>query len=365
MEKSIGLSWLGMLLLCLFLPGTERNPPLFCALDTAWAAGEIPEQIGAFSNKDTLLEHPLYLLSDTLGQPQLFYADVLTPVCIDGICKPVFIELYWDLTGSYAGYGVYADKPLTKFDHDEFLPEDHEKLDRLLADNNSVLRRKELSDLFDERAAAVKKIEYQGEKLDAVSGATKKEIKESIVEGALYSCYTLWHLIHGEASKRIEHYLDSIYSKTLEKRFLSSDHEPYRYYALQSMPPADFMEYSEQLAAIFANARPLTRTYMLKKMPEDLLGAEAICRQFYRYFSVVDINTKTLLIDRLPGSHPIALELLSTAVEAMTANQLKSYLDALSAAGSIGEDVLGILERSAQSTEYAYSYLITQWLADR
>lgn len=366
MEKSLGIALLLLLTIRFFYSSNVQNPPLFCTLDEAWAAVAEAELIGTFSNKDTLLEHQLYVLLDTVGQPQLFYADILTPVCIDGVCKPVLIELYWDLTGGYAGYGVYKKDPLTKFDHEEFLPEDYQKLDRLLADNNSVLRRKGLSDLFDEQAAEVKKIEFQGEELDAVSGATKKEIKESIVEGALYSCYTLWHLIHGEASQKAGQYLDSIYNEAVEERLLFSDYEPYQYYALRAMESEDFEQYSERLAVIFGGAKPLSRTYILKKMPKGMLNEENRCRAFFQYFAEVDINTRTSLINHLPQSHPIALTLLSGHLEIMTKNQLKTYLDALSANGSvISPEIRTGLETAAKSLEYAYGYLIGEWLSGR
>lgn len=366
MENPLGFALLLWLTIHWWPSKTDRNPPLFCTLEMAWEAVEAEQLIGTFSNKDTLLEHQLYVLSDAQGQAQLFYADVLTPVCIDGICKPVFIELYWDLTGDYAGYGVYENEPLTKFDHEEFLRQDHEKLNRLLSDNNSVLRRKELSDLFDEQPAAVKKIEFQGEELDAVSGATKKEIKESIVEGALYSCYTLWHLIHGNATREMEQYLDSIYTESLESRFLFSDHSPYNYYALKAMQAEDFEKYPDRIAAIFETAKPLTRTYILKKMPKGMLRSEVLCRTFFQHFSAVDINTKTLLIQHLPQSHPIALTLLSGRLEEMTKNQLKTYLEALSANDStMNTTIKQNLETSAKSQEYAYAYLIAQWLSSR
>lgn len=338
---------------------------MFCTLPQAWEEVKDGTQIGIFSNKDTLLEHELYLLSDSTGQPRLFYADILTPVCIDGICKPVFIELYWDLTGQYAGYGVPEENPLTKFDHDEFLAADYQKMDRLLADNNSVLRRRELSELFDAGAAPAKKIEYQGEELDAVSGATKKEIKESIVEGALYSCYTLWHLIHGDAAQQIEGYLDSIYSENLEHYFLYSDHEPYYYYALQAMEPTAFPNHQSRMAEIFTIAKPLSRTYLLKKMPASILQDESICRAFYELFSAVDINTKTLLVELAAQAHTNAMDLLADQIENMTKNQLKKYLDLFSAeAITLTPSLRKKLEKAAASQEYAFSYLIGAWLEE-
>jgi hypothetical protein len=338
---------------------------MFCELPTAWEQVAKETAVGTFSNKDTLLEHELYLLSDSSDQPLLFYADILTPVCIDGTCKPVFIELYWDLTGQYAGFGVYPDKPLTKFDHEEFLPEDYEKMNRLLADNNSVLRRQELSDLFDESADPEKKIEYQGVELDAASGATKKEIKESIVEGALYSCYTLWHLVHGQAAREIESYLDSIYSDQLQARLLYSDYEPYYYHALQTMEAPAYEQYQERIAEIFAVARPLSRTYILKKMPAVVLQEESICRAFYQLFTSVDINTKTLLINQAKDAHPIAVSLLSSHLEEMTKNQLKNYLDILSANKTkVTPPVQKNLEKAAASQVYAFGYLIEEWLQE-
>lgn len=364
MEKSLGLL---LLLLGLFLSVSEvqpiRNNPRFCTLEAEWEKVAKAQLIGSFSNLDTLLRHELYLLSDSVGQPLLFYADILTPVCIDDICKPVYIELYWDLTGGYAGYGLYEDEPLTKFDHDEFLPKDHQKLHRLLSNNNSILRRKQLSDLFDEQAIPEKKIEYQGVELDAVSGATKKEIKESIVEGALYSCYTLWHLVHGKAVEDIENYLESIYTEELEAYFLQADYEPYNYYALRSMEAAAFAKHQRRIAEIFAVAKPLSRTYLLKKMPGEILQEEEICRKFYQHFSTVDINTKTLLINYLPDANSIAVAILSDHLEEMSKNQLKTYLETLSAdASKISPEVRNNLEAIADSQEYAYSYLVAEWL---
>ncbi len=340
-----------------------QNPPLYFSMAEEWSRVEGEEYIGIFKNPDTILEHELYLLSDETGNPLFFHSDVTTPVCIDGICKPVSIELYWNLIGHYIGYGIKPREPLTKYDHDEFVEADYEKLHRLLSDNKSVLRRKKLSELFDENAEPEKKVEYKGEEVDAVSGATKKEIKESVIEGALYSCYRLWHLVHGDVTDKIEAYLQTIYSEELERDFLFSGYEDYHFYALKQMSGTDFEAHLSRIVDIFRSDKPLTRTYILKKIPKAYVGREAVSRGLYGAFSAVDINSRTLLVEHLPHAHPVASELLSTQVSEMSKNQLEAYLKFLVEDESrLNPDILKNLKKVADSNEYAYGYLIERYL---
>lgn len=332
-------------------------------MDDEWRRVAAEAYISTFKNPDPLLEHELYLLSDSAGEPLLFFADLTTPVCIDGICKPVSIELYWNLVGHYVGYGVKPQNPLTKFDHDEFVEADYEKLHRLLMDNKSVLRRKKLSELFDEKAEPEKKVEYRGEEVDAVSGATKKEIKESIIEGALYSCYTLWHLVHGDVMGKIEGHLQSIYSEELERQFLHSGYEDYHFYALKQLTGPDFEPHLSRILEIFESDKPLVRTYILKKIPEVLIGREPVSRSLYSAFSAVDINSRTLLVDHLNYAHPLAAELLSGQVTAMSKNQLRSYLEFLEEdKANLRPGILKNLRQVVDAGEYTYGYLIERFL---
>lgn len=340
-----------------------RNAPLFFAMADEWKQVDEKTFIGIYQNLDTLLEHELHLLSDKAGQPLLFYSDIVTPVCIDGICKPVYIELYWNLVGSYAGYGVYEKLPLTKFDHDEFTPADYRKLHQLLLDEGSVLSRKKLEELFDKEAEPARKVEYKGKEVDAVSGATLKEIKESIIEGALYSCYTLWHLVHGQVTQLIEDRLQSIYSPEIERSFLHSAYEDYHFYALKQMEGAAFERHLSRIAEIFQTDKPLIRSYILKKIPKKLLSGEETTRALYGAFSKVDINSKTLLIDNLEHAHALAATLLSGQAGEMSRNQLKSFLNFLAEDESILTPAIREnLQRAAASGEYAYGYLIEQFL---
>jgi hypothetical protein len=121
-----------------------------------------------------------------------WYRKVRTPVCLTGECRWIEIGLYWDCTGDFFGLEVYNEH-LTKTDHTQFSSKDYEKLLSVLRNDWSILREYEQSGLLNE----------QYEEIDGTSGATKKEIAEETVEKAVYTTYTIWHLIHAGEKEQI------------------------------------------------------------------------------------------------------------------------------------------------------------------
>lgn len=342
---------------------TPMNKPLFMRMEKEWQQVAKQQEIGEFYNPDSSLSHSLSLLTNEHEEPLLFYADILTPVCIDGTCKPVYIELYWNLLGQYVGYAIDKTKPLTKFDHDHFIAADYEKLHELLLDNNSILSRRKLEDLFDVNVKPGKKVTYKGVEVDAVTGATRKEIKESVIEGALYSCYTLWHLVYGEVTGKIKAYLQSIYSAELAADFLYSDYPEYQFYALKQMSSTDYQSHLSQVLHIIESSAPLIRNYILKKLPKDSWREGDFSQGLYALFSTIDLNSKTLLLQNLPNAHPTAATLLSQQVMVMTKNQLKMYLAYLEEdADRLTPTIRDNLAETAKSETYTFTYLISAFL---
>ncbi len=324
------------------------------------------EEVLTFSGKDSLLSHTIELLYDETGSPLLFFSDILTPVCIDNICKPMAVNVYWNLVGAYAGYGIYPEDPLTKFDHDLFEEADYAKLHELLLNPHSILERRKLSDLFDPEARPpdAERVTYKGQEVDAVSGATKKEIKESVVEGALYSCFTLWHLVHGDGVGKMSDYLEGIYSPELADYFLRSGYADYQMYAIKRLAEDDWERYLDRILFLFGEASPLTRRYILKKLPDKLWREDEVTQGLYGAFSSLDNNSKTLLVEQLALADPAAAGLLAPAATSMTRNQLRAYLAFLQGhprqanVPSVRED----LAKAAAEEDYAYGYLITAFL---
>ncbi len=114
-----------------------------------------------------------------------WYRRVFTEVCLTGDCRPVDVGIFWEGTGDFLGLEVYRE-PLTKTDHSDFKDWDYRKLLSILRNDWSSLREYDFGELVDEKEEGV----------DGITGATRKEIASEAVENAVYTTYTLWHLIH-------------------------------------------------------------------------------------------------------------------------------------------------------------------------
>ena len=334
-------------------------------MDKEYEAVSQAEDVFTFQGKDTVLIHQVQLLRDENDKPLLFYSDILTPVCIDNICKPMAIEIYWNLLGAYVGYGIFLDNLLTKYDHDLFEETDYEKLHHLLLNRHSILERRQLSDLFDANVVAKEKVKFKGKEVDAISGATKKEIKESVVEGALYSCYTIWHLVHGEVASKMGEYLDSIYNQELEAYFLYSNYKDYQMYAIKNADPIFIKNHLLRIINIFGDTKPVMRSFILKKLPINLWKKESTTMQLYRKFNDLDVNSRTILINRLQYANQIAAETLASEVKNMSKNQLRTYLEFLkSVPDQNRERIFPELRKVVSEGQYPYGYLIQAFLND-
>ena len=346
-----------------------NDVPLFFTMSQEWKEVVKEENIFEFNNVNAedynqVTSHTAKLLSNEKGEPILFFSDLETPVCADGECKLAIIKIYWNLLGNYVGYGIDAENPLTKYEHDPFEKEDYEILHRLLLDNHSIIGRRKMSSLIDKVPVPSSKINSKD--IDGISGATKKEIKESVVQGGLYSCYTIWHLVNGEARKEIKMYLKSIHSDSLNNYFLYSDYEDYQSYALKQLTKEECNNHPEQIVKIFKNVQPITKTYILKKLPESLLVQKNVIEQLYGTFSSSDINTKTLLVEKLKLAHPVAVEILSNNLSEMTKNQLKTYLAYLSEKPEfLNKTIQSNLMEISNSKKYGFSYVIKDFLKYR
>lgn len=319
------------------------------------------EDVFEFKNPDSLITHQLQLLKAESGLPFVYYSDIQTPVCIDGLCKPVYVELFWDLLGNYIGYGEYENEKLSKFDHDIFETQDYLKLHELLSDKNSVLGRRRLSQLYDKNTARTDTITFTGVEIDGISGATRLEIKESIVEGGLYSCYTLWHLSHGPAVDKMRNHISSIYSPAVSHYFLRSNHEPYQVYALQKLDASQFEENIVHVVPAIEKGKPLTRSYLLKKMPKELYRNPLVIQELYQKFSAFDFNAKTLLLDNLSHSTPKAALHVTDDLKSLSKNQIKIFLNAvhdLQATDMLRDN----LAAKSQDSDFHYGYMLDSFL---
>ena len=131
---------------------------------------------------------PIKVMIDSGNLPLFFYQDVFTGVCLDKQCKPVNIILYWDASGTFLGFYSPKDERLTKVDHVAFSDYDYFVFYTILNNPFSILGKLSYEDLTGGSNSV--------QEVDANSGATTIVDKNAVVQGAAYTCYTLWHIVN-------------------------------------------------------------------------------------------------------------------------------------------------------------------------
>jgi len=256
-------------------------------------------------------------------QPQEYVAHVTTPVCKEGLCHILVADLYWDLLGNFLRYELPPDQPLTKFDHEEFTEEDYEKLDKILADEYSLLGEHAIEDLVDESTELV------SEEVDAVTGATVKAVQNTVVSGAVYSTYALWHLANGEIAQRIPSYTEQQLNEDLLEQLLASNHYPYHYYVLDQLTPEQFTNYMPQVIRLVEESSIFVARYALDKIPEFIYQDSLWQSQLVQQFPDLDFNAQQLLLKRLPSVSlaSSSLEVLADHLNRLSEQQLTQVLN--------------------------------------
>lgn len=216
MKTAKGVLWGGLVLLVLTGFSGEQKPP-----------APVPARVREFTiTENDTTTYVLKLAFDEADKPSYFFRNVFTPVCLTGECKPVYINFYWDLLGNYTRFDFPPGEVLTKMDHREFKSDDYEKLQAILANSNSLLKDVSMEDLVG------KGTENLADSVDAKAGATLKTVKNEVIDGAVYTCYTLWHLAHGKVADEMKKITETYRDEPLLHQFLASANHNYQYWAL-------------------------------------------------------------------------------------------------------------------------------------
>lgn len=336
--------------------GILKKKPEFYNLE--WKKGEIltRKKTDLTIEVDSVGKLPLSIFLNTNNLPVLYTANIETPVCADGECKFMHIKMYWSLLGNYVGFDRFPDLPLTKHDHDPFLRKDYEKLHALLLDRNSILERRKI----DELVKSPEQLKKEG--VDALSGATITEVKESVVSGALYSCYVAWHLAHGEVQKTLRNYTSEIGNPELWSAMLYSNNSDYQLFALQNIDEVQYKNHYDRISVIFEMGTPLLRTFIVKSLPASFWNSPSLQQPYWNKFSHIDINTRSFLLQKLKSSSQTIIQDLSKELEVMTRNQLIMYLSKLPKAFKNNAFLMSNLK--AYASKNTYGYIVSNFLEE-
>lgn len=345
----------GLLVLILGAYKSHSYAPLFFLLEFPDHADFSAAFVGEFDDED--LMEPIRLELVTMeGKPAFYTSHLRTTVCDDEVCEIMHIHLFWDLTGVYAGFDTVAGHPLTKFDHEPFTSEDYLKLHQLLMNDGSILKFKAKEELIDKEKVSASDV------VDGTTGATALEIREEIVEGALYTSYTLWHLAYsGAIKKKLNQHTEEVYDDELKSHFLQSSRSSYQVFAVERFLKEDFIEYQPDLLEAIKEGIPLLRKQILNKLPASLWEHEGMQTELCNRFYLMDVNSKTLLLSGLNKStiiHSKSLQLLSQHIYMMNKNQLAVFLTILAKQEQLAPIVLANLKKAVEDQHFEFGYLI-------
>ena len=257
----------------------------------------------SFVTTEFAVENSIQICTDSSRIPFQYEAEINLPVCDDTLCANVILILYWDLAGNYKGFDAIPGKPLTKFDHIRFDSSDYQKLDQILKNRNSMLRILNKEDLID------KSVRVKSNVVDAVTGATPKTIKNSVVEGAVYSSFTLWHFVNGAIKEKMAGFTQGIYSEPVARQLLLSDNYETQLFALRKLSEKDFEIHSDLLFEVIGQSAPIIKAYIIAKMP---LPFENIGKnkQLIALFPELDDYSKSIFLNRITTEEKVALSML-------------------------------------------------------
>lgn len=240
------------------------------------------------TSKGLLLQ--VELLSDQKGTPIFYTAYIATEVCSDDLCKPIKLNVYWDLLGHFSDFKTTQNSPLTKFDHILFTEKDNQKLREILADDRSILKDYEAEDLID------RSIKVYSKKVDAVTGATNKSFEDVIVGGAVFTVHTLWHIVNGGVSAKIRTYTNGLLNDELKKYMLRSGRNTYQHYVLRELPPEKLKAFTPDMIALLSSKDEFVPLFALDKIPVELWKDPATQQLLLSHFGHSHLEIQNTLL---------------------------------------------------------------------
>ena len=322
-----------------------------------------PPKIREFKiTENDTLTYTLKLALDDSGRPQYFFRNIFTPVCYTNECKPVYINFYWDLLGNYLRYDLPEGKILTKIDHDEFKPEDYEKLGEILSRPNSIFADLKMEDLM------TKGTDSLTNDVDAKTGATLKTIKNEVIDGAVYTCFTLWHIAYGkQVVDKMKTISESYLNNEMLHNFLSNSNYHYQYWAMEKVIDKNGSvkkEYEKDIEQIIKGKNLFTARTALQKTGNDFFLDEPKQIWLWEAYQSASYPMQIAILKKLENISLVKTmtQNLAKTLTESNAEQFKLKLGVLQKQKELPEQTLMILANNLNSDNEEYATGIFQIL---
>lgn len=276
--------------------------------------------------QDTIPNDTLWEFVDETNTPMYYSRNIQTDVCINGECRIVNINLFWTITGRYLGFEMPPGEFLSRTKHKPFFPEDYDRLHQLLADPLSPLAHYSITDLVPPVNSVKEK------KADAVTSATLTTLLDYIVKGAVYTTYTLWHIIYGQTKREIENLTAQQLTPALTMNLLDSKNIDDQVWALNHIPGKIRID-SKILQKILFNVSG-DDVYLAERslniLTPEILGKDSIQEQLAKIYSQSGFLHQRLILEKLknaPSLHPVLLHQLSAQLSETSGILIKRMME--------------------------------------
>lgn len=246
-------------------------------------------------------------IKDKNGLLEKYKANIEAPVCEEGVCYNVNLIFYWNLIGEFLSYETLPNDPLTKLDHVPFLPQDYEKLQQILTSQDLNFVRIPAKEL-------VEKIPK--DTLDGYSGATKETVKKEVIAGALYTCYTLWHIANGAVKDSIEKHILTKLDKNLVQKVIDLNSQSANYFLINNLNSRQFEANVEVVLPLVKNGKGYFTKNAIEKMPTELFKANQVQAFVIQNYEGFDYYSQSALLNKLTDVT------LNEALQIMLVNQI-------------------------------------------
>lgn len=272
---------------------------------------------------DTIPNDTLFIIQNEDGLLHSYSRKILTGVCINGECRLLNITLFWTVTGRYLGFHLPEGEFLSKTEHDPFTQQDYEHLHALLADPYSNLANYRIEELVPM---------VENNEVDGVSAATIAGVKNYIVENAVYTTYTLWHIVHGSTPKKIQAYTQKHLQPELAIQILNSSNQQDVIWALENIP-SDIQatkSLQDKLFDLVAHEELLISNKAIEGIPTSWLGNQENQLKLFRHFENSSYFTQIKILNKLgeaPNLAPSIQLSLAEKLPQLNGSMVKHVLD--------------------------------------
>lgn len=222
-------------------------------------------------------------------QLEKYTSNIMAPVCEEGICYNVNVVFNWNLIGEFINFQVQPYDPLTKLDHKPFTLGDYAKLQSILTNHDLVFT----------GLAPDKLVVKAEETVDGYSGATVEAIKNEVIDGALFTCYTLWHIANGAAVDSIRRHTQRQLDKPMIAKIIDYNTSSAHYYLIEHMSEAQFAQNLPEVIELIKSGKGYFPKNAIEKIPEELFGKEIMQDFLVQHYDSLSYYTQVAALNKL------------------------------------------------------------------